>query len=115
MDYRLRNLLDLDGTAVVLNEAGYWVKFEVKQVQQTAERPHGIGYSLTLHGPDNERLVGFDNAHAVRRSRGPGGGAETPWDHRHRYSTIEKYDYADALSWIDDFWAAVDKILEERQ
>ncbi len=38
MDYRPRNLLDLDGTVLVLNEAGYWVKFEVKQVQQTAER-----------------------------------------------------------------------------
>ncbi len=113
VDYGLRNLLDLDDTVLVLNEMGYWVKFAVRQVLKTGERPHGIDYSLTLHGPDNERLVGFDNAHAVRRSRGPGGRAETPWDHRHRYSTIRKY--ADALSLIDDFWAAVDEVLEERQ
>jgi hypothetical protein len=28
---------------------------------------------LTLHGPGCDRLVGFDNAHSVRESRGPGG------------------------------------------
>jgi len=33
--------------------------------------PHGLDYSLTLHGPDGERLVGFDNARpAARRKRG---------------------------------------------
>jgi hypothetical protein len=27
---------------------------------------------LTLHGPGGHRLIGFDNAHSVRQSHGPG-------------------------------------------
>src|SRR5664279_3591445 len=62
----LEYLLGLDGNIEVQNDAGYWVKMEVSSVAVTAERPHGIRYSLTLHAPDNTRLIGFDNAHCVR-------------------------------------------------
>ena len=66
-------LLDLDGQVLVVDEKGeHWVEFKVRQVPVTKERPHGLDYSLTLHGKNNERLVGFDNAHSVRRTRGPG-------------------------------------------
>jgi hypothetical protein len=72
-DASLDTLLDLDGQVLVLDErGGYWVKFEVKRVMPTKE-PHGLDYSMTLHGNGNERLVGFDNAHLVRQSAGPGG------------------------------------------
>jgi hypothetical protein len=65
-DASLDTLLDLDSQVLVLDErGGYGVKFEVKRVIPTKERPHGLDYSITLHGNDNERLVGFDNAHAV--------------------------------------------------
>ena len=47
-DIGLDNLLALDGTIVALDEH-YFVKFEVRAVKQTAYRPHGIKYSLTLH------------------------------------------------------------------
>jgi len=43
-----------------------------------ARGPHGLKYSLTLHGPDGSRLIGFDNAHPVRESRGPGGKKPRP-------------------------------------
>ena len=57
-DASLDTLLDLDGQVLVLDErGGYWVKFEVKRVMPTKERPHGLDYSITLHGNDNERLV----------------------------------------------------------
>jgi hypothetical protein len=66
-DASLDTLLDLDGQVLVLDErAGYWVRFDVKMTVVSKERPHGLDYSITLHGNDNERLVGFDNAHAVR-------------------------------------------------
>jgi len=52
-------LLDLDGDLYVINEAGYWVKFEVKRTAITPERPHGIDYSITLHDPKNNRIAGF--------------------------------------------------------
>ena len=62
----LAYLLGLDGNIEVQNNEGYWVKMEVSSVKITPERPHGIRYSLTLHAPDNTRLIGFDNAHAVK-------------------------------------------------
>jgi hypothetical protein len=58
-DASLDTLLDLDGQVLVIDEkGGHWVKFEVKRVMPTKERPHGLDYSFTLHGDDNERLVG---------------------------------------------------------
>ena len=69
-DDGLSHLLDLDGNIEVQNEEGYWVKMEVSRVDVTAERPHGIRYSLTLHAPTSERLMGFDNAHGGFKPEG---------------------------------------------
>jgi hypothetical protein len=44
-------------------EQGYWLKFEIARVAPTPERPHGLRYAFTLHDPDGNRLIGFDNAH----------------------------------------------------
>ena len=68
-----------------------------------------IDDSLTLHGPDGERLVGFDNAHPVARQKRGG-----PQDHRHRLRTIGSYDYHDAATLVADFWSAVDAVLREK-
>ncbi len=77
-------LLDLDGQILIVDEKGeYWVKFNVREVPVTEERPHGLHYSLTLHGKNNERLVGFDNAHSIRQSAGPSGKAPVKFDHKH--------------------------------
>ena len=68
-----------------------------------------MDYSLTLHGPDGERLVGFDNAHPVgRQHRGES------QDHRHRLKTVRPYDYRDAATLLVDFWTEVDAVLKER-
>jgi hypothetical protein len=114
-DPGLYALLDLDGQVFVVDEkGGYWVKFEVRQVAVTSERPHGLDYSLTLHGRDNQRLVGFDNAHAVRSSAGPGGTGPKAFDHKHRLRTIRPYDYRDAAALLTDFWIEVDAVLREK-
>jgi hypothetical protein len=78
-DPTLDVLLDLDGQVLVVDsEGGHWVRFVVTRVPVSPEKLHGIGYSLTLHGPDGVRLVGFDNAHSVaKQKRGE------PQDHRH--------------------------------
>ena len=69
-DPTLDVLLDLDGQVLVVDpEGGHWVRFVVTRVAASAEKPHGLDYSLTLHGPDGERLVGFDNAHPVARQK----------------------------------------------
>jgi len=109
-DPTLDVLLDLDGQVLVVDpDGGHWVRFTVKRVPTTREKPHGLNYSLTLHGPDGERLVGFDNAHPVgKRKRG------APQDHQHRLRRVRPYDYADAASLLADFWAAVDAVLRGR-
>ena len=109
-DPALDTLLDLDGQVLVVDPDGrYWVRFVATRVPASPERPHGLNYSLTLHGPDSERLVGFDNAHPVGRQR-----RGDPQDHRHRLRTVRPYAYRDAATLIGDFWAEVDRVLKER-
>ena len=110
-------LLGLDGNIEVQNDAGYWVKMEVASVPLTPERPHGIRYSLTLHAPDNTRLIGFDNAHAVKPvgSRFKHAGKRFPYDHRHRHAFDEGvlYEFDTAYQLVSDFYAEVDRVLKE--
>ena len=118
-DPSLDTLLFLDGTAYAFGPDGaYRVRIDVKRVPVTEEKPHGLDYSLTLHGPysgdpKDTRLIGFDNAHPVRSRAGPSGRRKT-WDHRHRFRTVRPYDYVDAASLLADFWKAVEEVLTER-
>ena len=73
----------------------------------TEEQPHGLGYSLTLHAPDGVRLIGFDNAHPLRRRRGRGR------RDRHSLQRVHHYDYEDATTLLEDFWKEVDKVLDK--
>jgi TRAP-type uncharacterized transport system substrate-binding protein len=41
-DPSLDTLLDLHGQVLVIDEAGYWVRFTVNQVPVTAQKPHGL-------------------------------------------------------------------------
>ena len=108
-DPSLDTLLDLDGQVLVIDEAGYWVKFVVHQVPATADKPHGLDYTLTMHGPDGGRLVGFDNAHQVA---GQGKGAAK--DHKHRLRTVRPYDYTDAGALVAAFWNEVESVMREK-
>ena len=113
-DPALDALLDLDGLVLVVDAAGhYWVKFVVRRVPASVERPHGLDYSLTLHGARGERLVDFDNAHSVASSTRPGGRAPAARDHRHRLRTIRPSDYRDAATLLADFWSEVDAVLRD--
>jgi predicted transcriptional regulator len=86
-DRGLDELLYLDGVVLVVDpNGGHWVKFVAKKVDPSPERPHGVSYSLTLHAADGERIVGFDNAHAVFSGSGPARRTHEAHDHRHRRS-----------------------------
>lgn len=80
-------LLRLDGESFAI-EGGYWVKFVVRRVPATAEQPHGLSYSLTLHDIGNERLLGFDNAHPIHEGSGPGARTRIEYDHKHKGERI---------------------------
>ena len=70
-DAGLDLLLDLDGESFAADSEGkFTVRFVVKQVPPSSQRPHGLSYSLTLHDVTGTRLVGFDNAHATRARKG---------------------------------------------
>ena len=113
-DPGLDTLLDLHGQTLFVDDAGHWVTFVVVRTEATAERPHGLRYSLTMHAPDGERLVGFDNAHAVREGRGSGRRRSGEYDHRHRLRTIRPYEYTNPVTLLEEFWKEVDEILRER-
>ena len=114
-DLSLDTLLLLDGESFVADADGkYWVKFVVKQVAVSPERPHGLNYSLTLHDEDGERLLGFDNAHAVREGSGPGARTRIEYDHKHSGERVRFYAYADAVTLLADFWTEVEAILQKR-
>jgi Family of unknown function (DUF6516) len=114
-DYGLEFLLAFDGRIHHL-EKGYRIKLEIKRVKVTKERPHGLSYALTLHGPDGMRLVGFDNAHGVpaigsRFKRSPE--ASDHW-HRTENDPGRPYAFKDAGTLIDDFFDEVERVLAER-
>jgi len=114
-DPTLDTLLYLDGESFVVEADGAcWVKFVVKRVPATLERPHGLDYSLTLHDSTGERLLGFDNAHAVQESIGPGARTRIEYDHKHKGKRVRFYEYSDAASLLEDFWKEVNGILDER-
>lgn len=113
-DPGLDTLLDLDGQTLFVDEIGHWVKFVVRRTATTPERPHGLSYSLTLHAPNGDRLVGFDNAHPAKERRGPGTRRRGESDHRHRLRAIRPYEYKDAATLLEDFWKEVDVVLQER-
>jgi hypothetical protein len=113
-DRSLPILLDLDGTKIGVGTQ-YWVKISAWVVEPDETRPHGIRYELTLHDAGNRRILGFDNAHAVKR---PGGRfVEQPraYDHLHRgpKDAGAPYAYWSAGKLVGDFWKAVFKALEE--
>src|SRR3546814_18604532 len=93
-DAGLDALLDLNGQVLVVDPAGgHWVRFVVTRVPPSPGKPHGLDYSLTLHGPDGGRLVGFDSAHQVH-----GRGRDEPQAHRPSLGTVRPYDYAEAAT-----------------
>jgi len=80
-DTGLATLLDLDGS-IIAQEHGCWVKIEAWAVPASREMPHGIRYSLTLHDRHGKRMLGYDNAHALKPPRKGFSGTRLEYDHR---------------------------------
>ena len=93
---------------------GYWWKVEVRSVEVTPYRPHGIKYSLTLHDQEGKRIFGIDNAHAITKKEGFVRKRLQAFDHTHKGKQVTFYEYRTASDLVDDFFDAVDVILTER-
>ena len=114
-DPGLRTLLDLHGQ-ILDQEGGYWIKIEAWEVTPSTVMPHGIRYSLTLHEPYGNRILGYDNAHAVKpKGSGFHAGLRRPYDHRHLHARDHgvAYEFKDAHQLLTDFFIEVDRVLKE--
>lgn len=111
-DSGLDTLLLLHGEIFPMDN-GYWTKIEARIVDANERIPHGIKYSLTLHNPHNERILGYDNAHGIKPQKGKYGAKRRVWDHRHERQSVEPYEFNDAGQLLEDFWADVERILAE--
>lgn len=114
-------LLDLNGESFH-DESGFWWKIKATKVKPNAHIPHGIRYELTLHNKQNQRIMGFDNAHAptldkYSKKLGKYKGTITEWDHQHK--TLKDkgsaYQYESAHQLLSDFFDKVNQIITEHQ
>lgn len=109
-DFDIEYLLNLNGEIFPM-ENGYWTKFEVYNVESNEHIPHGIKYSLSLHDKYNTRILGFDNAHAMKPKSKKYGARKVTWDHKHQKEKISTYEFESAGQLLEDFWAAVEQHL----
>jgi len=114
-EHTLEFLLAFDGRVHWYPE-GYFVKFEIRRVPPTPERPHGLRYAFTLHGPDGKRLMGFDNAHGVAAAGSRFNRRQASADHWHRSGDDpgRPYAFRDAAGLVEDFLDEVGRVLESR-
>lgn len=99
----LETLLSLNGEIYPM-EKGYWVKFEARRIKATSERPFGLSYSITLHDRNNTRILGYDNAHAVKPKRKCFHARKITWDHMHKMEVVSGYEFTSAVQLLEDFW-----------
>ena len=102
-EQEMQRLLDYNRRRIWMTN-GWCLRFQIKEVPLTPERPHGIKYSFTLHDVDMSRLLGFDNAHGVPR--------RITYDHKHRFGrqeTLVPYAYYGADALLVDFFDEVDR------
>lgn len=113
-DAGLDTLLLLDGYRAEIG-GGFWVAISVSEVPPEAGRPHGIQYALTLHRPDDARVLGYDNAHAIDVRSGPSKRSARPaaFDHVHRGERVVPYAFRSPEDLLVDFWRDVETILKE--
>ena len=90
----------------------------MRRVPLSRHAPYGIRYSLTLHDRYGARVLGYDNAHAVKPPKKfKFVGQRMPYDHRHRTSGDKGVPYAfeSASRLLEDFFAEVDRVIKEAQ
>ena len=101
-----------------LSCGGAILKIEAHSVEPTAQIPHGIRYCLTLHEPYGTRILGYDNAYAVRAPKKfKHAGRRFAYDHQHRHARDQgiPYEFVDAYQLLSDFFREVDRVLKEHR
>lgn len=114
-DVGISTLIDLHDQ--VLDQGnGYWIKIEAWQVPVSKTVPHGVRYSLTLHEPYGKRVLGYDNAHAVKPPKRLNFlGRRFTYDHKHRHVNDKgvPYEFRDAHQLLSDFFEEADRVMKD--
>lgn len=114
-DVGISTLIDLHDQ--VLDQGnGYWIKIEAWQVPVSKSIPHGVRYALTLHEPYGKRVLGYDNAHAVKPpKRLKFAGRRLSFDHKHRHASDKgvPYEFRDAHQLLNDFFQEADRVMKD--
>jgi hypothetical protein len=116
-DQGISTLLELNGN-IIQQEHGCWVEIHVWHVDRISEIPHGIRYALTLHDQSGKRIMGYDNAHAIKPlGKFKFAGQILPYDHKHRHVTDKgvPYEFKDAYQLLSDFFTDVDRTLKQKE
>jgi hypothetical protein len=69
-----------------------------------------------LHEPYGKRILGYDNAHAVKPpKRFKFAGLRLAYDHKHRHTSDKgvPYEFQDAFQLLTDFFQEVARVLKE--
>jgi hypothetical protein len=114
-DLGITTLIDLHDQILDQGD-GYWIKIEAWVVPVSKDIPHGVRYTLTLHEPYGKRILGYDNAHAVKPPKKfKYAGTRLPYDHKHRHVSDKgvPYEFKDAHQLLSDFFVEVDRVLKE--
>jgi hypothetical protein len=111
----LEVLLTLDGASYEA-APGYVVEFVVKRTSKTPQRPHGVSYALVFRPIHGEPYLRFDNAHAADRPGGRFVKVSAAYDHWHRDENDpgRPYQFTTAMRLLDDFWAEVKRVMNEK-
>lgn len=109
-DTSLDSLLQLNDEIFMMDN-GYWTKIEAYRVTPDEHIPHGVRYSLTLHDRYNNRVLGFDNAHAYKPRKKKYGSRKITWDHKHKWKNTSPYEYESASQLLEDFWHEVEQLV----
>lgn len=92
-DAGLETLLLLNGE-IYDQGSGYWIKIEAWRIEANEHVPHGIRYAPTPHDRYGTRLLGFDNAHAVKPAKRKSyAGRRLAYDHRHGHARDKGVPY----------------------
>jgi len=105
-DKAVETLLELHGQILDQGD-GYWLKIEEWRVDPSTGIPHGIRYALTLHESYGKRILGFDNAHAIKPPKKfKYAGRILAYDHKHRHASDKgvPYEFTDAHQLLVDFF-----------
>ncbi len=105
-------LLDLNGIIFPMDN-GYWVKYEAIRVEKSTQMPYGIKYSLTLHNRNNQRVIGYDNAHSFKPRNAKYGAKKETLDHIHKKMEVFPYEFDSASQLMEDFWKSVDYYIDQ--